>query len=136
MIYYAFFHSIINYGIIAWGGAYKNNINLLQNLQKRILKIVNKNNFVQNNPMNLEKLYAYESLLFHYVDLKTKYQNSSSKTRNKNIIIPKFKKKVSNKKCYLKAISVFNLLPNELKTLHIDKAWQKKKLKNWIITNY
>ena len=29
MMYYTLFHSIVNYGIIAWGGAYNNNINLL-----------------------------------------------------------------------------------------------------------
>ena len=46
MIYYAYFHSIINYGIIAWGGVYNNNLDLLRNLQKRILKIVHKNKFI------------------------------------------------------------------------------------------
>ena len=46
MIYYAYFHSIINYGIIAWEGVYNNNLDLLRNLQKRILKIVHKNNFI------------------------------------------------------------------------------------------
>ena len=39
MIYYAYFHSIINYGIIAWGGVYNSNLDLLRNLQTRILKM-------------------------------------------------------------------------------------------------
>lgn len=29
-IYYALFHSYINYGIIAWGGAYGNSLDVLQ----------------------------------------------------------------------------------------------------------
>ena len=41
IIYYDFFHSVISYGNIAWGGAFRNNLKLLQ--QNRILKIVNKN---------------------------------------------------------------------------------------------
>ena len=47
MIYYALFYSIINYGIIAWGGAYNHNINLLQKVQRRLIKIINKNKFIQ-----------------------------------------------------------------------------------------
>ena len=35
IIYYAFFHSIVNYDILAWGGAYNNNRNLVQNLQTK-----------------------------------------------------------------------------------------------------
>ena len=44
MIYYALFHSIISYGIIAWGGAYSNSKNLHIKLQMRLLKIINKVN--------------------------------------------------------------------------------------------
>ena len=60
MIYYAFFHSMISYGIIAWAGAYNNTRDLLQNLQKRILKIIDKNNFIEQNfPMNLEQMFTF-----------------------------------------------------------------------------
>ena len=62
MIYYAYFHSINNYGIIAWGGVYNNNLDLLRNLQKRILKIVHKNKFIcQDYHMNLEQSFTYEA---------------------------------------------------------------------------
>ena len=44
MIYYAPFHSIISYGIIAWGGAYSNSKSLPNRLQIRLFKITNKKN--------------------------------------------------------------------------------------------
>ena len=62
MIYYAYIHSIFNYGIIAWGGVYNNNLDLLRNLQKRILKIVHKNKIIcQYYPMNLEQSFTYDT---------------------------------------------------------------------------
>ena len=64
-IYYAFFHSIINYGIIAWGGDCDNNIKMIQKAQNRILKIISKNKFIENIPMNLKQLFASESLLYN-----------------------------------------------------------------------
>ena len=63
-IYYTFFHSGINYGIMAWGGAYDNNIKMIQKAQNRILKIISKNKFRENIPMNLRQLFALESLLY------------------------------------------------------------------------
>ena len=68
MIYYAYFHSIINYGIIAWGRVYNNNLDLLRNLQKKkILRIVHKNKFIcQYYPMNLEQSFTYDCSRFGY----------------------------------------------------------------------
>ena len=41
-LYYAFFNSLANYAIIAWGWAYNNVLIQLQSLQDRIIKIINK----------------------------------------------------------------------------------------------
>ena len=63
MIYYAFFHSIISYDMIAWGGADSNSINLLKRLQIKLLKIVNKNKFITDkNPIYIDQIFEYESL--------------------------------------------------------------------------
>ena len=98
MIYYAYFHSIINYGIIAWGGVYNNNLDLLRNLQKRILRVVHKNKFIcQDYPMNLDQSFTYEALGYHYTNLKDQYITSSSITRNKTLTIHKHKKKLALK---------------------------------------
>ena len=97
IIYYALFHSIIKYGIIAWGGAYNNNVNLLQKVQSRVIKIINKNKFIQNNPLNIKKMFALEALNYNNDTLKKMYLESSSITRNKNIATPKRDRTISIK---------------------------------------
>ena len=132
MIYYALFHSIISYGIIAWGGAYSISKNLLIKLQIRFLKITNKNKFaVDKNPMSIDQIFTYESLSYHYEDLQTTYINSNSNTRKKSIQIPRRHLTVSIKNSYIRAITHFNNLPNELKTIR-NKNSRKLKLKQWV----
>ena len=70
VMYYTFFHSYINYGIIAWGGVYKDNMTRLQNIQTRILKIIHKNCFVENTPLNIRQVFTLEALMYHYEDLE------------------------------------------------------------------
>lgn len=77
-IYYAFFHSRINYGIIAWGGSYMNNIMLIQNIQTRILKIINKNLFSEQPPLNIKQLFSLEAISYHYEELKEIYKKNTS----------------------------------------------------------
>ena len=101
MVYYAFFHSIISYGMIAWGGAYSNSINLLKRLQIRLLKIVNKNKFITDtNPIYLDQILAYESLSYHYNELQLIYLTSNKTTRNKSIQILKRVKTISSKNSF------------------------------------
>ena len=111
MLYYALFHSIMSYGIIAWGEAYMNITRTLQTLQYRILKIINKTNFLkEKQPLNLNQQFLYESLLYYYEDLKDKFIKSNSISRKKRIIVPKHNKRISNKISYLRAINCYNSL--------------------------
>lgn len=132
-VYYAFFHSTMNYGIIAWGGAYKTTIIPLQNTQTRILKTINRNLFQLNNyPLNIKQSFSLESLMYYYDKLKHMYTVSKSKTRNKSIILPKMNKAISDKNSYIEAIKIYNSLTNELKCLNLSKNMIKKKVKNFI----
>lgn len=134
MLYYAFFHSVISYGIIAWGGAYKGRTTCLQRLQTRLLKIINKNNFTQQNyPLNILQTFEFNAILRHYTELKQLYLDSNKITRNKNLQIPKRHKNISIKNSYIRALMLFNKLPNDLKILN-SKNIIKRKIKEWIKT--
>lgn len=135
LIYYAFFHSIATYGIIAWGSAYANCLNQLQALQNKILKIISKNTFLNvNRPLNIKTAYELECLLYHYQSLKEKYCKSKSVTRMKILVQPKNTLSVGSKNSYSTAIKLFNLLPNERKTLSTSKNNIKTKLKEWLLS--
>ena len=111
-IYYAFFHSML------WdhslGRCVQNHYKfLLQNIQIKILKVINKNHFSVVNPLNIKQIFALESIMFHYDKLKQMYLMSESITRNKNLL-PKMNKAISDKNSYTVAIKVYNTLPNNL----------------------
>lgn len=133
MIYYAFFHSAVNYGSIAWGGAYNNNLQILQRMQNRLLKIIEKNKFITlKTTPNLIQNFEINSLLHHYDKLSTEYSLSNSVTRNKSLTLPKRYKTVSSKNSYVKAMVLFNALPKELKAIK-SVSIRKKKIKKWIL---
>lgn len=136
LIYYAFFHSIISYGNIAWGGAYFNNLGLLQALQNRLFKIINKNTLLlHKKPLSLEQIFTFDSLLYHYRFLSNKFLELNSRTRNKTIPLPKLKKRVSDKNSFVVAVQTFNILPNKLKILQMNKKTIRKKLLFWFKSN-
>lgn len=57
-IYFPFLHSIINNGNISWYGTQSSGPNMLRKLQNRILKIINRSEFInRNNPLNLKQIF-------------------------------------------------------------------------------
>ena len=86
VIYFALFHSTITYGIIAWGGTYPTQKIILQRMQNKVLKIINKNNFTtEKMPCNLDQQYYLEVLMYNYEAFKQKFMESQNKTRKKSL---------------------------------------------------
>ena len=86
--------------------------------------------------MNIRQLFTWDCLKYYYNEVKDIFTNSNSKTRNKAVLLPKMDKRVSEKNNYITAIKTFNLLPNELKTLKIDKRASIYKLQKWVIKDF
>ena len=77
-------------------------------------------------------MFSLESVIYYYDKLKHMYLMSESKTRNKNIQLPKMKKAVNDKNSYIEAIKIYNTLPKNIKCLNLSKITIKKIVKNFI----
>lgn len=88
-LYFAFIHSHLTFGIVAWGNAYNSHIPSVQHIQNQAIRIITKSTFYsdafallrQNNLLSVQKLFQYNfaillfkllnnKLLFHFIDLK------------------------------------------------------------------
>lgn len=81
--------------MIAWGGAYtrKGRTRYLQGLQAKLLKIINKNNFMQQKfSLIIEQTFVYVSLIYHYKKLQRQYFDSAKTTKHKSLQIPRRRK--------------------------------------------
>ena len=116
-MYYELCHSIWTYGIIAWGGAYNKEINSLKNLLNRIDSKIPE---LKSENLDAKTMYTYylHALLLHYDKLSQDYTASTSRTRNKSLRIPEIKKELYKKSCFYTALTQFNKLPTELKTIN------------------
>ena len=104
MVYHAFFNSIANYEIIAWGGAYNNVLNRLQALQSRLLKNIMRRCDNTFWPLYIKESFIVENLVYHYEEFKNKYILSESITRNMSLELPKLNEKISFKNSNLVAL--------------------------------
>ena len=130
IIYYSFFHNVINYGIIAWEGAFTTEIKLIQQIQNKLLKIIAKNNFqVHNTPLKVEQMFTLESLCYHYNNLKDAFLTIKRNTRKKSLQLPKMTKAISHKDSLVEAMRAFNESPNDHKILNYKKSTINYKLK-------
>ena len=77
----------------------------------------------------------HKSLIKDYSQLKLKFINSNSKTRNKSIELPRCQLEVGKRVYSYTALKTFNNLPNNLKSLDINKRSSKNHLKSWILKN-
>ena len=132
IIYNALFESIINYGIIAWGGCYKNAITKLVAIQNKLINVINEQNTFKI--LGVKDHFVTESLCYHYIKCKNLYSNYQGKTRGRAISVPKVNKNIACKNSYIVAIKNYNNLPDNLKNLHLSKKAIGIKIRNWLLS--
>ena len=87
-LYYAFFNNLVNYGIIAWEGAYDNVLKELESLQNRIIKIINKSKNHIFQDLRIKDNFKIDSVMFYYYNnSRKKFLDSKSVTRNKSLLM-------------------------------------------------
>lgn len=136
MIYYGLFESVLSNGLPNWGSANETIIIPLIKLQHKVLKILKydyklpKNIHNINFPMEFNKLYNLLVLRQHYTHLKNQHMKSESKTRKKEIKLPKITLEVGKKASLFKATAIYNNLKHEFKILNITQKSDYLNLKD------
>lgn len=135
-LYFAFVHSHITYGIVAWGNTYDCHLAPLQHIQNQALRIITNSSFranacvllQQNNVLSVRNLFYYNiaTFLFQLRDNNLSYQfidrqllqnnNSTRFAANENYLLPIVRTNYGQMTSAFAAISFWNSLSTELKS--------------------
>ena len=140
MAYYGIFHSIIQYGIVLWGGSH-HAIKIFR-LQKKALRIIAhigyrdhcREWFKNLKIMSVPSLFVYRTLLFARSILGTSPSHAdchSHNTRNKDsVYLPRCRLTISQTAPDYVALKMFNALPRAVRELqgNVFKNYIKRKL--------
>lgn len=143
MIYYSLFHSLLSYGIIAWGGSFCNAIQPIETLQNKVLKII----FNKDHLYSTKQLYSeinipdvrtmYISSAIRYCIKNSKnITNLSTKicTRSvtrKDMPVPRMKTTTGQRTFMYIGTMAYNYLPDDMRRIVLNKK-HKNKIYKWI----
>ncbi|PNF20445.1 hypothetical protein B7P43_G08125 [Cryptotermes secundus] len=144
MVYYAYFHSLIDYGVIFWGNS-SYAINIFR-LQKRVVRIItgasNRSScrqiFTTLKILPLSSLYIYSLLCFvvlnmdQYQFVSDVHNRDTRQGFNLNLYQPSTHLSLYQRGSYYMGIKLFNSLPLNLKQLYRDVKQFKLKIKEFL----
>lgn len=142
MIYYALFWSIATYGIIIWGGAYDRNIKPLEDIQKRILKLIyNKSKtyssdllFKENKIISIRKYFLLKSVLSNFNTLRSIFLNHTINNKRCTLLVPPIvNKEIGRQHHKYISYKIYNLLNHDLKILTYECFY---KIRNKTIRDF
>lgn len=82
ILYYALFHRIATYNIIAWREACQTNLNILQRTQTCKINIIRNKKFLNKNYLlNLTQTSKLEATFLHYKESQLKHTKKNTFTR-------------------------------------------------------
>jgi hypothetical protein len=147
MIYYAYVQSLLQYGILAWGGCFQSFLSPLEITQKSIIKAaLNKHwqyptelLFDEFKVFNIRQLYLKTLVLyihnnrqslFHY----TLHSYSTRYASNSGIIVPRLNKSINTTSSHYLANIIFPRLPINIKSPpQCNIRTIKKIIDRWLI---
>jgi len=132
MFYYAMIFSHINYGIHIWGATYNIYINKLNKIQKKIFKIMFKNDYKKNKNtiLNIKQAYMMKNIIYHR--RHNSENNTSYNLRNKNIQTNGPKKEKYRQSFEYVYSRIFTYIPDFiLEENNLKKM--KQETKKWIL---
>ena len=145
-IYYSLIYPYLSYGIIIWGGTYQTHLNPLVILQKRAIRLINKqpylahtnNLFFQNKILKLNDIYKFHLGIYFYKNqLADNFtRNHNHATRNRDLLLPPFNRLVStSKSVYESGARIWNEIPSTVQNASSLPSF-KHKLKSYYIEQY
>ena len=154
-LYYTLIYPYFLYCLLAWGSASKTMINLLFMKQKKIVRIISKSNYLDSsNPIfkelsilkleDLFKLYCTEFMFktlhenrydFFRDKIESFQINLPYNTRNTQLRLPIVRLNRSKQNIVYQGISMWNKIPNYIKSSKTSSSF-KKNLKINIIETY
>lgn len=127
MVYFAIVQSIIQYGIIAWGGTYTTTISPLTNLLSKIIKICLRKQkfysttraFAELKVMNIGQIFICTLLKFVYNNITIFPMHTTShltrRQANCPLAVPKYKKTVCQRHSSFLGPTMYNRLESDFK---------------------
>jgi hypothetical protein len=131
LVYYAYFHSLMSYGILLWGTAA--NIESIFIIQKRAVRNIYNMNpkeslrdvFKTINILTLPSLYIFSNIMFVRKNLHKYNKNSDIhciNTRNKNKLqLPRYRRAKTSKSFIGNGIKFYNKIPSKITDLPESK---------------
>jgi hypothetical protein len=145
MVYFAYFYSILTYGIICWGNS--TNVHQVFKLQKRTIRIMSgvgprsscRGLFKKLDILPAACQYILYLMLFivdNLEDFQTNAYIHGLDTRNKNQLhLPMVNLSCAQKGVPYRGIKIFNNLPSYIQIHRSDRKKSKTKLYGYLITH-
>lgn len=145
IVYNSLVDSILRYCILAWGGLFKNILNIVQVTQNTLIKIIYKKNrrystealYRESEILDVKNLYTYQCLVWTFKSRNSLKTYSSYETRaveNESLKVPLFRKTHTQRFVFYFGPKFYNVLPvNIKKTRSINKF--KKEIRMYILKN-
>lgn len=142
-VYYAYFHSILTYGIMFWGNSVDSKKVFI--LQKKAIRILTNSHsrdscrklFKEENILTLTGQYIYKVLSYvadNSIDFQSINNIHSYKTRkSKNLFLPSASLSLFQRGLNFSAIKIFNALPLQYKEhCYTDNTRFKRSIKSFL----